>query len=234
MPRVFTTALSSPRSDVSPPVVPPPADCRYLRDALDAVNGLEHRVRHRDVDDGVALGRKDAADLLLPDCPCTRSPEVVAPHEAAFEEVLSESYDVRVGELGGACILDVHERAVEEIVVAAAAHDEIFRIALAVGADRGLRELGEADAEVRVGAGVIRAPALAAGFSICAGVHQTAEVKPAVLSARVAKRGGSPRKPRHMSLPVQIWRVSTASARTAAARSVAARERELNLEPDPI
>src|SRR5688572_1621447 len=71
----------------------------------------------------------------------------------------------------------------ENTVVAAAAHDEIFGIPFAVGADRRFRELSDANAEVDVRAGVVGAPALTAGFPIRAGVHQAAEVKPAVLES---------------------------------------------------
>ena len=126
---------------------------------------------------------------LLPHCPRARAPEVVAPHEAALQQVRPELRDVGVAELGGAGVFDVDERAVEEIVVAAAAHDEIFGIAFAVDADGGLRELGESNAEVDVGAGIVGAPALAAGFAVGARVHQTAEVKLAVLEGASSEAG---------------------------------------------
>ena len=106
-----------------------------------------------------------------------------------FQQVLSELHDVGVAELRGAGVLDVHERTVEEIVVAAAADDEILGIAFTVSADGGLRELGEADAEVDVGAGIVGAPALTASFSVRAGVHETAEVEPAVFESAGGEAG---------------------------------------------
>ena len=69
---------------------------------------------------------------------------------------------VFVREFGGAGVFDVHERAMEDIVVAAAAHDEVFGVAFAVDADGRLGELGESDAEVDIGAGIVGAPPLAA------------------------------------------------------------------------
>ena len=132
-----------------------------------------------------------------------RAPEIVAPHEPALQQVRPELGDIGLAELGRAGVFDVDEGAVEEVVVAAAAHDEMFGVAfpLAVDADCGLRELGKANAEVDVRARVVRAPPLSAGFAIGAGIHQTAEVKPAVLEgARSEARRLAAPSPPHVAV----------------------------------
>src|SRR5687768_181718 len=122
-------------------------------------------MRYGNVDDRVLLRRQDAADLVLPYGPGPRTPEVVAPHEPTFEQVLSQLVDICIAELGCSGVFDVHERAVEKVIVAAGADDEVFGTAFTICADGGLRELCETDAEVDVGARVVSTPPLAALFS---------------------------------------------------------------------
>ena len=90
-PRVLTTALSEPRSDVSPPFRRHWLIAGTCRMRFTLIDRLEHRVRHGDVDDGVIVARQHASDFALPYVPGARAPEVVAPHEAALPEVQAQA-----------------------------------------------------------------------------------------------------------------------------------------------
>ena len=91
----------------------------------------------------------------------------------------------------------MNERTTEQIVVVAAANDEVLRIPFTVPADGGFRELGESNAEVDVGAGIVGAPTLTASFSENALVHEAAEMELAVSDGRgrKARRLAAPATP---------------------------------------
>jgi hypothetical protein len=110
--------------------------------------------------------------------------------EAALQQVLAQPRDLLVGEIRRAAVLDEREPALEQLVVCGPDDDEL-RLAFAVHRDGRLGQLRQPHAEIDVGAGIVRAPALL--FTAIALEHEPAEVEPALegVGCREARRGST-------------------------------------------
>jgi hypothetical protein len=133
----------------------------------------------RDLLDRVLWRRQDARELRLERFERVRPPEVIRPQEAALHQVLTEPHDLLVAERGGACVLDLDERAIEERVVGGT-YDEVIGLSAVLTADARLGQLRQADGEVDVGTGIVGPPALTAILPANLLVLQSAEVESAV------------------------------------------------------
>ena len=115
---------------------------------------------------GYRAGGSTRGDLTRPSCShAGRSPEVVVPDEAALQRDISAAAARRASLNSAVPGLPCARTDSEQRIVLAAAHDEILRLTVVVPADGRFRELCKPDAEVDVGAGIVGAPALPAGFA---------------------------------------------------------------------
>src|SRR5688572_20015628 len=130
----------------SAPGAVPEVDARNLRYAFEVEHGVKNRMIGLQVDYRVLARRQHLSNLRRPDVPCVRSPEVVHPEKATFQEVRSEADGVFVAEEQRADLLHHDERTLIQLVVCEP-DDQMTRRFRAIEADRDLCELGKPDRE---------------------------------------------------------------------------------------
>ncbi len=155
---VFVPAFQRPAARASPGL-----NRRHLRQARHREHRVPQRVvRRGEVNDRKLAPRQRAPDLLVELLLRGRAVIVRDEQEAALEQVLPQPLHLHVGEVRRARVLHQRERALEQRIVRQPDDDGVgdFFFAVVGHLDADLGELGEPDAEVDVGARVVRAPAL--------------------------------------------------------------------------
>ena len=132
-------------------------DAGNLRHALEVEHGVVDRVVGRHVHNRIVGFGKDFADLVLPDLPGVRPPEVVHPEKAALQEIGPEPGRILLAEVQTSDLLHQDHGTAVELVVGEP-HDQMVGLARGVEADADFGQLGEPDREIDVGERVIGEP----------------------------------------------------------------------------
>src|SRR4029450_7616064 len=130
--------------------------------------------------------RKHAIELVQPLVPRRITPVVVHPEETAFEQIGAQPFDLRVGQLGSAPVLDADVWGLMRVWIGEW-HHEVVRFAGGVLAHAHLRQLAKPFREVALRVGIIRRPSLSARFTAVARVHHAAVIEPMAERVRVGE-----------------------------------------------
>ena len=181
--------LSLPRSEV----VLPPTDRQNWMLVICGTASTVNWVRRTGSSHGTSsIGYSDGGSTrpisALQCSQAARSPEVVDPQEAAFQQIVAKPLALLRRQADGADVGGHRERAVEERRVGEA-HDPVVRLSALVAADRRLGQLRQPGHQVDLGVGIVGHPSHPHRFGADALVHDAAE-------REVAVRHRGRRKPR--------------------------------------
>src|SRR4030095_3959835 len=160
-----------------PAAAAPELNRRNLRKLLHVEERAEHRVVRCDVDQRILGWRKHAIELVQPLVPRRIAPVVVHPEETALEQIGAQPFDLRVGQLRSAPVLDADVWALIQVWIGESNHEGV-RFAGRVLTDAHLRQLAKPFREVALRVGIIRRPSLSARFTAVARVHHAPVFEP--------------------------------------------------------
>ncbi len=208
--------LSSHCSDVCPPEPrkKPMFGICGMRFASNSVRKIEWLIGRST--SGYSDGRQDFAQLAEPVIPRVASPRVVGPEEAALLQIRAKRLDFLRREERAAVIRHHEERALEQLGLGRL-NDDVVGRAVLVEIDSGLRELGEPNRQVLVGARIIDAPPAAE----------------AAVARREMPDGRTLKSPLKVSAPGPAHAVVTAAAALSSESRARKHERQ-NRHHDPF
>src|SRR5262245_16583346 len=123
---------------------------------------------------------------MQPLVPRRITPVVVHPQEAALQQIGAQPFDLRVGELRSAPILDADIWTLIEVWIGESNH-EVVRLTGGILAHAHLRQLGKPFREVALRVGIVCRPSLSARFTAVARVHHTGVVEAVAERVRVGE-----------------------------------------------